>query len=334
MKKIIFFLILLSIVLLHTAVITVDNNPDSVGDYTTLLGAHDAANDEDTIYVLPSVTPYSAITVTKRLSFYGVGFDLEENPGNQASNITSKINGIMYFQNGSEYSQLEGFDGNFNIHLLTSNITIKKNKLDRITINSNNIHDILIIQNKLFADNPIYIPAYNTHGFIYNNIIETDIIDDNTAIKLICEDSYWIIINNILKSYHAINTQVLNTNAIYFANNIIIEGFFDYNSFTDDSIIRFNMSNEDQLPEGYNNIENIDMNTVFNDPDGDFHLLPGSPAVGAGENGVDMGIYGGVTPYIDGGIPGIPSIFEIQSSSVGLQQIGLDVIFKAKSNKD
>ncbi len=74
------------------------------------------------------------------------------------------------------------------------------------------------------------------------------------------------------------------------------------------------------------------MDTVFVDYDGwDFHLLSDSPAKGSGQNGVDMGIYGGSTPFVDGGRPGLPLITDIDSDFVGSQQSGLDVTIKAKS---
>ena len=95
------------------------------------------------------------------------------------------------------------------------------------------------------------------------------------------------------------------------------------------------MSNSTQLPEGNGNLRNVDMSTVFVDHENyDFHLLPGSPAIGAGENGTDMGIYGGDAPYVDGGFPGLPSILQIQAPTAGSQTSGLYISFKAKSNKE
>ncbi len=89
------------------------------------------------------------------------------------------------------------------------------------------------------------------------------------------------------------------------------------------------------LPEGSDNIGNINMNTVFVDYQNyDFHLLPGSPAIGTGQYGVDMGIYSSSTPFVDDDAPGPPSIFEIQTDYVGSKMIGLDVKIKAKSNKE
>ena len=42
-----------------------------------------------------------------------------------------------------------------------------------------------------------------------------------------------------------------------------------------------------------------------------FVLKAGGPAVGTGKNGVDMGMYGGISPFVDNFIPALPRITEI-----------------------
>lgn len=42
----------------------------------------------------------------------------------------------------------------------------------------------------------------------------------------------------------------------------------------------------------------------------DMHLLPGSPALTAGENGTEVGVYGGLFPFKEGAVPGNPHIFQ------------------------
>ena len=64
----------------------------------------------------------------------------------------------------------------------------------------------------------------------------------------------------------------------------------------------------------------------------DFHLKPESAAIGAGLNKVDLGAYGGDTPFDDNGYPAIPSIYYLDVPSVGSQKEGINVTIKAKSN--
>jgi hypothetical protein len=54
-----------------------------------------------------------------------------------------------------------------------------------------------------------------------------------------------------------------------------------------------------------NNLTTTTENPVFLDG---FQLAPDSPAIGAGENGIDLGIFGGSTPFEWGGVPAIPLI--------------------------
>jgi hypothetical protein len=351
MKNLFFIFILLSSSL-YATIITVDNTSYSIGDYTNLQYAHDDAIDGDEIHVYPSILAYSSINVTKQLTFYGVGFDLDEFP-NQPTLKTSSISGNMTFSNGSQGSFLEGFDGSFSITIETNNITIKRNKLHEVHITGNNLYGISILQNQIITDYRCIYATYSDTAEVYisNNIlIETSDYSSTSSIKgalmlsvfngypdgSYSDHQFWTITNNIISVPQNSYISVINSqydDYIIALNNIIIDGNIWIHHAT--NLIQYNISNEDQLPDGNGNIENIDMNTVFIDPDNyDFHLLSGSPAIGSGMNGIDMGIYGGQTPYIDSGMPGLPSIFYLDAPYIGSQQSGLDVIIKAKSNKE
>lgn len=300
----------------QAAIITVDNKTPSIGDYTTLQAAHDAASDSDgdVIYVYPSDAVYQGITVTKKIRFVGTGFDY---PSEEMS--TTLIAGAMTFNAGSDGSTLDGFGTNFYVTIDADNITIKRNKLSNITVAENHTGTV-ILQNygsyiSVAASNEVLIANNNLNGGIYAHLSSTTIT----------------ILHNVIRTgtnNYAI--QLANADK-YIANNIIIGGICSGTN----SGYYHNMSNSNQLPSGNGNIGNVDMSTVFVDPDNnDLHLLPGSPAIGAGQNGVDMGMYGGDTPYVDGGRPGLPSIFQLESDHVGSQQNGLDVTIKAKSNRE
>ena len=42
----------------------------------------------------------------------------------------------------------------------------------------------------------------------------------------------------------------------------------------------------------------------------------------------------GVGLLVDGGLPGLPSIYNLESDAITTQQNGLDVLINAKSNRD
>jgi hypothetical protein len=83
----------------------------------------------------------------------------------------------------------------------------------------------------------------------------------------------------------------------------------------------------------------VDMNTVFvnfpslyaPEPDNNWLLNPEGPASGAGENSIDCGMFGGVTPYVLSGMAPIPRIYEADVPISGSAASGLPVTIKVKS---
>jgi hypothetical protein len=63
----------------------------------------------------------------------------------------------------------------------------------------------------------------------------------------------------------------------------------------------------------------------------DYNLQAGSPAIGAGSNGTDIGIYGGTSPFIIGDNPAIPQMEEVTTplGSTVSQGTNLNVTFKS-----
>ena len=62
-----------------------------------------------------------------------------------------------------------------------------------------------------------------------------------------------------------------------------------------------------------------------------WQLKSGGLASGAGENGIDCGMFGGSAPYILSGLPPVPRIYEAIISTSGSSVSGLPVIIKVKS---
>ncbi len=312
----------------------VDNNVNGAGDFTTLAAAHGTAANGDTIYVYPSVTPYAGITLTKQLYIIGSGFDLDLH-GGQATTTAATIGSQMNFNPGSEGSLLEGFDGSFNVYILANNITIKRNDLNWIGIQASScriLQNEIIMMNGSFGECIWLKSGFGDHLIANNKLFHSVNGTNKDGIKL--EFPYQVtatFINNVIKTTNggAMAFRDLSSSCIAI-NNIIIQG-----GVSGSGVFQYNMANGSQLPPGVGNIGNINMTTVFEDPN-DFesglHLRPGSPAIGAGQNGIDMGIYGGDAPYIDGGAPGIPAVFSIDAEVVGGPGNDLQVNFQAKSN--
>ena len=314
---------------------TVDNKHPYVADYTTLTEAHNAASAGDTIYVYPSLQPYSFQTVTKQLTLIGVGFEITENFGEPVTPTTIIGSNYISFNAGSEGSQLIGFDGNFNVYINTSNILIKKNNLNAVIIALEGSGSV-ITQNKIIGN----INTGSSQNYTVKNSAPNILVSNNIIVNTIGSSGFpraigdnannSTIINNVLKS----NYYPLTVSNCDVVNNILVSGPVVQ---IPNCSARYNMyyATDQELTDGIGNLQNIDMSTVFVDHgNNDFHLKAGSPAYGNGENGADMGNYGGQTPYVDSGFPGLPSILQINAPTVGSQAGGLNIIFDAKSNSE
>ncbi len=67
-------------------------------------------------------------------------------------------------------------------------------------------------------------------------------------------------------------------------------------------------------------------------PDGRFQLLPVGPAHDMGENGGDIGMFGGSEPYVISGIPPIPTITDIDVPAFGTIGDGITIHLKGQAN--
>jgi hypothetical protein len=309
-----------------SAIFTVDNNYPTIGDYTTLQEAHDAASNGDTIYVFPSMVGYVGIDIEKKLAIIGAGF------GNyELSNSTSSLIGKITFKSNSIGSILEGFGGRFQLEIFASDITIRRNFIKTMTVFSD-VTGIVIIQNqfaKYGGESGISILFdKNTSGIILNNKFHNW---GNVGVFAGNSHTSVVIQNNIMDIYSEYAIDVSNV------NHLIRNNIFTDNSTCKDSIAfscTHNIASRAGLPSNSTNYINVDLATIFVNQINweDLNIIQGSIADGTGYGGVNMGIYGGDTPFIDGGYPSIPSIYHLDVPLNANQKEGLNITIKAKSN--
>jgi len=327
MQKFFFFICVFVSFLLciqsYAAVITVDANHPSAGMYKNLQDAHDAANSGDTILVYPFAGKYGGIEVKKRLRIVGRGwYDVA------GKNISTAISDYMIFSNGSNGSSLEGFEYDFEVNIDANDITVKRNDLSYILIKSGHSGSV-IIQNYIYSQrgSSIIYVANNNEVLIANNIIINSYYNDGVGIIASYNSITISILHNIIRAYD--DALIINASNYYVANNIIKEGTISPKA---SSGFHNNICNSEQLYTYNGNIINIDMNTVYSGSW--YQLKENSPAIGAGTNGVDIGIYGGSTPFVLGGYPSIPRIVDIEADHLGTKSHGLDVKIKATTVRE
>ncbi len=179
---------------------------------------------------------------------------------------------------------------------------------------------------------------------ITQNFIEGDISESWPVL------AHDFALNRIIVSYNYINAISLgkNNNASsmngLFENNLVSGLFQCYNCIVRNNIqlINSNVNNsgyylldKKRFNEIYNNIfvlgtptdlvnyqvgtNNkwlINKSTIFvgltnNSTDGQWQLLPNSPAQSTGSDGSDCGMFGGATPYQLSGLPPVPVVYDI-----------------------
>ena len=303
----------------------VDNNPNNVADFRTLQEAHDAVSAGDTLYVAGSSTQYGDLTLTKTLTLIGPGYFLDENPNTQASPFDAVL-GSVNFDAGSDESTLMGCAVRREVSINASSVTIKRNRFSGGSFSigialGNGASNSVITQNYVLekllqsaAQDVLIVNNYLREGIDFNSTSggSAQIINNVIAGSLDIRNS--IVQNNILTSESALVSQ-LATNT--FAHNISAGA-------------QFGTANGNQA--------NVDMATVFVGPDGNstdeqWQLAAGSPAIGAGLQGGDIGMFGGNTPYVLSGIPPIPTIYSFSAAGSGSSDTGLRVQIQVKSNQ-
>lgn len=320
--------------LAHSAIIRVNNMPNSSADYTSLVAAVEAASPNDIIYLEGTGTTYNEgeLYLTKPLTIIGNGFFLTENDHLQANHFSSSLNINLYLDAGSEGTVLSGLKiiGG-NLYVYTSNITIERCYLAvefRLSSYNQNCSNFLLKQSYVYGGLWTWSMGYESSNIVIeNNIIFSDL-------SLNSDLGQYIVKNNVLPgSYNDINA----VNAII--QNNIVNGINADEA--DNNVVENNIVGGGNAPNGgNNNISGIDFTEVFVDwPDGEntstdamYELVNGCVAQGHGVGGIDCGIFDGDFPYVLSGLPPIPRIEESNISGVGTSE-GLHVNIKAKSQQ-
>ena len=299
----------------------VNSAPGSSASYSTIQAAHDAASNNDTLYLEASAFGYGSLNATKKLVIIGSGYFLSQNPQTQAINSASTIT-YIYFSAGSGGSKLTGCTVGYMV-ISVSDLLISRNNIT--SSGSYGIQTYAPVGNLIITQNYINAPYSSYYALYFNYPASNVLISNNYILGYMMSSAEFsgIVTNNLLYGYLA----MYNTT---YKNNIISGVVYDYNC-----TFAYNICDGVQLPATNNNQQNVAWANIFlgstgNSTDGQWKLKAGSPALGAGEGGVDCGMYGGAYPYILSGMPNIPAIYYFNAPSVPSSTINVSI--KAKSH--
>jgi hypothetical protein len=210
----------------------------------------------------------------------------------------------------------------------TGNITISRNNFtggNIYLLGDRSYSDVIISGNyginKVTYSNPSTNPVTNI--FILNNVVTTfDLTSQFSG----------TIANNIIGS------SAMSISNFIIKNNICTDGQWQTTFIGSNNTISNNISAANGgLPTGNGNQNNVYMSDVFvglsgNSTDGQYQLKTGSPAIGAGLNSEDCGIFGGTTPYHLSGLPKVPSVYFLSAPATS-NGPSLSVTISVKTNK-
>ncbi|MBF9219604.1 hypothetical protein [Hymenobacter ruricola] len=312
----------------------IDNNAGSPGDFTTAQAAHDAAAVavNDTLYFNGSGTTYGALHMTKRLYVFGPGFFLTQNSQTQAAPNHAYLDQLRV-DPGAAGSLITGMTM-YRVYLFASNILFKRNYVassnHAVVIGDNNQlvgsytpSNVLCVQNYISTTNgyrALWVAGGCSNIIVTNNFIHSN----NPGWQAVYALSSLIFSNNTV--YGILETNSTDVTNTYLYGGSLAGGSNSYHN---------NIGNGTQFPAGNGNVQNqpiADVCVNTGSDDGLYQLKPGSPAIGAGLGGVDIGMFGGADPYVLSGLPAIPAIWSFSAPSSGSGASGLNVNIKAKSH--
>ena len=277
--------------------------------YSDIDAAIVASASGDVIQVEPSGVPYSGFTVDKNVTIVGPGYFLDpsENAGLQANPLPALVGGVL-IQTGGASATMTGLTFSGDVRINASNITIQRCRFSRLYIQSNSAPITGLIIKQCYFD---YMQ--NIFGIASDNMLITNcIITNGNAMGFPVYYSGGFFNNVVVTGTPTLNNFVVANN--YFSGGLGGGG----------NTLNNNISATTSFPTTNGNQANVPQSAVFvlapgaTAFDAWYQLKTGTnPARGTGQGGVDVGAFGGVTPYKLGGLPNIPAIYQQTETIVG-----------------
>jgi hypothetical protein len=314
-----------------------------VNVYTTLQAAHDAASSGDIIYLEPSNITYGSLTCVRPLTIIGNGYFLQQNTGLQLDTRESLVDNIT-FANGSAGSRITGCTTS-SMYIGAGNITVERNRINsgyvyigyNPSIGSVGVSGIIFRQN--FVENGYQVFFYPgstvatavSNVNITNNIITGGI---STSTGQYNRLSNILISNNVIGVFSSPASQYgIDVDNAVIKNNIMTYTGTGNNFTPRNNAYTYNISGNTEFGTANGNQQNVAPANLFvggtASTDGAYQLRTGSPAIGTGESGTDVGAFGGAVPYRLSGIPNVPTIYQYSQSVSGNT---LNVTISTRSN--
>ena len=297
-----------------------------VNIYTTLQAAHDAASANDIIYLEPSDISYGNLNCVRPLTIIGNGYFLDQNPALQLDKRESLV-GSINFANGSAGSRITGCVPT-TIYAGTSNLTIERNHItSQVYIAYNSSIGSVAASNIIFRQNYLDNQFYFYQGGATAAVSNVNVTNNYIGQGISTPSGQYVNMSSILISNNVIGTLAGTSGAGIQVDNSVIKNNVLTTTTTSsvftprNNAYSNNISGNTAFGTANGNQQNIAPSAIFvggtASTDGAFVLRTGSPAIGTGESGADVGMFGGTLPYRIAGIPNVPSIYQFNQAVSG-----------------
>lgn len=320
--------------------VSVNSGASGVNVYQNLQAAHDAASDDDIIYVEPSNGFYTGFTCNKRLTIIGNGWadsygNITPNP---PTNTLSSYIGTVIVNDGSQNSKFLGLtfhEGNNRVNAPYISFERCRFLYGGWAIEFGSSSGIV------FGNNAIFKNCRMSYGFNVPNstnplgpgigcIIRNCI--SNASLSSGLRNA--VITNNICSAIGDPKNSSITNNISTHPSAQAVSDPTNSNSVSNNLSVY-----SDGLPVGNGNVNGADLSTIFlssspngNTPDNEYQLAANSPAISIGVGGINAGVFAGNTPYIISGLPPIPIITNFTTSGVGNNSVPLQVRVTVRGN--
>jgi hypothetical protein len=288
--------------------LTVDNKPGSVAMFTSLQAAVDAADPGDILLIAGSPTSYGEVRLVKRLNFVGPGWDLEANriPGVNVHNAQFGFSGGRDADGACSGSTFTGLEMRFMNELnLPAPGPMDALVFDRCKIYANDrFRDWkkVIRRSWIQGLGNLAFPGSSISNSIFDGFV-------NLGLGTTVNNCVFLFDGNLTNWGSHEQSSISSS---IFVGRITPEVFRSrFKGSATYCMATAELDGPTFLPAGGENINGIAAEVAFvftGTSDGRWRLRPNSPARGKGFNGVDMGAFGGATPYVLSGVPPIPRV--------------------------
>lgn len=316
------FAIAQSVVVLHST----DTTAIFTGN-AAFADAYALAENGDTVYL--SGGGFTAPTnIEKGLKIFGAGI----HPDSTAATYITQISGIVDIRNGADGLSFEGIQFSHQIRenftQVVDDVVFIRCKFDDI-VDFGNSGGPTILRSNYAIIQSVFMGSVDLEG-VTNSLITNCIFNDrvlNSNSNSIKNSSF--LYSPSSSSYDIITSANTNliTNCIFHAptSPYIIEGA---SNTVQNCVTQHASPNFGSTPIDVNNYKGVDLSTVFialpSEPfsyDDDYHLNASAESTYLGDDGTQVGIYGGLFPLKEGFVPQNPHI-STKSISSGTDENG------------